>query len=85
MMIGAVGWGTISDLLGRALPFNSTLFLTAVFGIGASFSPSFPILCVWMFFLGSAVGYVRRAMNCFLRGPRADPQRLDAHGWNTIP
>jgi MFS family permease len=58
MMIGAVGWGTISDLLGRALPFNSTLFLTAVFGIGASFAPSFPVLCVWMFFLGSAVGYV---------------------------
>lgn len=56
MMIGAVGWGTVSDLMGRALPFNSTLFLTAVFGIGASFSPSFPVLCIWMFFLGSAVG-----------------------------
>lgn len=56
MMIGAVGWGTVSDILGRSLPFNSTLFLTAVFGIGASFSPSFPILCIWMFFLGSAVG-----------------------------
>ena len=56
MMIGAVGWGTVSDLLGRALPFNSTLFLTAVFGIGASFSPTFPILLFWMFLLGSAVG-----------------------------
>ncbi|WVR04249.1 hypothetical protein IAU60_001249 [Kwoniella sp. DSM 27419] len=56
MMLGAVGWGVISDILGRALPFNSTLFLTAIFGIGASFSPSFTILCVWMFFLGSAVG-----------------------------
>ena len=56
MMIGAVGWGTVSDLLGRALPFNSTLFLTAVFGIGASFSPTFPVLLFWMFLLGSAVG-----------------------------
>jgi MFS family permease len=56
MMIGAVGWGTISDLLGRALPFNSTLLLTAVFGIGASFAPSFGVLCGWMFLLGSAVG-----------------------------
>ncbi|WWD21884.1 hypothetical protein CI109_106372 [Kwoniella shandongensis] len=56
MMIGAVGWGVVSDLLGRALPFNSTLFLTAVFGIAASFSPSFGILCFWMFCLGSAVG-----------------------------
>jgi len=58
MMIGAVGWGVVSDILGRSLPFNSTLFLTAVFGIAASFSPSFPVLCIWMFFLGSAVGYV---------------------------
>ncbi|ORY24113.1 major facilitator superfamily domain-containing protein [Naematelia encephala] len=56
MMIGAVGWGVVSDLLGRALPFNSTLFLTAVFGIGASFAPSFGVLCIWMFLLGSAVG-----------------------------
>ncbi|OWZ53581.1 membrane transporter [Cryptococcus neoformans 125.91] len=56
MMIGAVGWGVVSDLLGRTMPFNATLFLTGVFGIGASFSPSFTILCCWMFCLGSAVG-----------------------------
>ncbi|WVF70394.1 hypothetical protein IAT40_005184 [Kwoniella sp. CBS 6097] len=56
MMIGAVGWGVISDILGRALPFNSTLFLTALFGIAASFSTSFGMLCFWMFSLGSAVG-----------------------------
>jgi len=56
MMIGAIGWGTLSDMLGRALPFNSTLFLTAIFGIGASFAPNFGVLCIWMFFLGSAVG-----------------------------
>ncbi|KAK6904238.1 membrane transporter [Kwoniella mangroviensis CBS 10435] len=56
MMIGAVAWGVISDLLGRSLPFNATLFLTAVFGIAASFSPDFGVLCIWMFLLGSAVG-----------------------------
>ncbi|WWC87375.1 uncharacterized protein L201_002264 [Kwoniella dendrophila CBS 6074] len=56
MMIGAVAWGVISDLLGRSLPFNSTLFLTAIFGIAASFSPNFVVLCFWMFLLGSAVG-----------------------------
>ncbi|WVW78971.1 hypothetical protein I302_100934 [Kwoniella bestiolae CBS 10118] len=56
MMIGAVAWGVISDLLGRSLPFNATLFLTAVFGIAASFSPNFWVLCFWMFLLGSAVG-----------------------------
>ncbi len=64
MMIGAVSWGLISDLIGRALPFNSTLFLTAIFGIGASFAPSFQILCVWMFLLGSAVGWVFPCLGC---------------------
>lgn len=59
MMLGAVGWGVVSDILGRALPFHTTLLLTALFGIGASFSPSFPILCIWLFFMGTAVGYVR--------------------------
>nr|ODN86021.1 membrane transporter [Cryptococcus depauperatus CBS 7841] len=56
MMVGAVGWGVISDILGRALPFNLTLFLTGVFGICASFSPNFGVLCFWLFLLGSAVG-----------------------------
>jgi MFS family permease len=56
MMIGAVGWGVVSDLVGRVLPFNSTLLLTAIFGIGASYAPSFPVLCIWMFLLGTAVG-----------------------------
>ncbi|GMK53508.1 hypothetical protein CspeluHIS016_0100940 [Cutaneotrichosporon spelunceum] len=56
MMFGAVGWGVISDMLGRALPFHSTLLLTAVFGIAASFAPNFWVLCICMFFLGTAVG-----------------------------
>ncbi|ODN74810.1 hypothetical protein L202_07125 [Cryptococcus amylolentus CBS 6039] len=56
MMIGAVSWGVISDILGRSLPFNSTLFLTGFFGVCASFSPNFTVLCIWMFWLGSAVG-----------------------------
>ncbi|KAJ6583947.1 MFS general substrate transporter [Mycena vulgaris] len=56
MMIGAVGWGTCSDLLGRSTAFNATLFFTALFGILASFSYSFTSLCVLLFLLGSAVG-----------------------------
>ncbi|KAJ7490461.1 MFS general substrate transporter [Mycena latifolia] len=56
MMIGAVGWGTCSDLLGRSTAFNATLFFTAVFGILASFSYSFTSLCFVLFLLGSAVG-----------------------------
>ncbi|THH29107.1 hypothetical protein EUX98_g5071 [Antrodiella citrinella] len=56
MMFGAVGWGTCSDLLGRTTAFNATLFLTSVFGVLSSFAPSFPVLCIALFFLGSAVG-----------------------------
>ncbi|KAG2009508.1 membrane transporter, variant 3 [Coprinopsis cinerea AmutBmut pab1-1] len=56
MMIGAVGWGTCSDLMGRITAFNATLFLTAIFGILASLSNSFVTLCISLFFLGSSVG-----------------------------
>ncbi|KAJ6460397.1 MFS general substrate transporter [Mycena vitilis] len=56
MMLGAVGWGTCSDLLGRSTAFNATLFFTALFGIGASFSYDYTSLCVLLFFLGTAVG-----------------------------
>ncbi|KIJ97555.1 hypothetical protein K443DRAFT_241093 [Laccaria amethystina LaAM-08-1] len=56
MMIGAVGWGTCSDIMGRSTAFNATLFFTAVFGFLASLSNSFGTLCVTLFFLGSSVG-----------------------------
>ncbi|GJE98431.1 MFS general substrate transporter [Phanerochaete sordida] len=56
MMLGAVGWGTCSDLIGRTAAFNATLFLTAVFGVLASLANTFPLLCAALFFLGSAVG-----------------------------
>ncbi|TEB22963.1 membrane transporter [Coprinellus micaceus] len=56
MMVGAVGWGTCSDLMGRSTAFNATLFFTSVFGLLATFANSFTTLCVLLFFLGSAVG-----------------------------
>ncbi|KAJ7740258.1 MFS general substrate transporter [Mycena maculata] len=56
MMLGAVGWGTCSDLLGRSTAFNATLFFTALFGTLASFSYSYTSLCFVLFLLGSAVG-----------------------------
>jgi MFS family permease len=56
MMLGAVGWGTCSDLIGRSTAFNATLFFTALFGVLASFSWSYSSLCVLLFFLGTAVG-----------------------------
>lgn len=48
-----------SDLMGRITAFNATLFLTALFGLLASFSNSFSTLCIALFFLGSSIG-VRR-------------------------
>ncbi|TFK52346.1 MFS general substrate transporter [Heliocybe sulcata] len=56
MMVGAVGWGTCSDMMGRSTAFNLTLFFTAVFGILASFANSFFTLALSLFLLGSAVG-----------------------------
>ncbi|KIK69824.1 hypothetical protein GYMLUDRAFT_151542 [Collybiopsis luxurians FD-317 M1] len=56
MMIGALGWGTCSDLMGRSMAFNATLFFTSFFGLLASFANSFPALCFLLFLLGSAVG-----------------------------
>ncbi|KAF9054830.1 major facilitator superfamily domain-containing protein [Panaeolus papilionaceus] len=56
MMIGAIGWGTCSDLMGRSAAFNATLFFTSVFGITASFSSSFTSLCFSLFLLGTAIG-----------------------------
>lgn len=56
MMVGAIGWGTCSDIVGRSAAFNATLSFTAFFGILASFASSFWALCVLLFFLGSAVG-----------------------------
>ncbi|KAF9013162.1 major facilitator superfamily domain-containing protein [Cyathus striatus] len=56
MMIGAIGWGTCSDLMGRSTAFNATLFFTALFGLLASFANSYATLCITLFFLGSSVG-----------------------------
>ncbi|KAH9959805.1 major facilitator superfamily domain-containing protein [Russula dissimulans] len=56
MMFGAVGWGTCSDLMGRSTAFNATLFFTSLFGMISSLAKTFPVLCITLFFLGTAVG-----------------------------
>lgn len=45
-----------SDLFGRSLAFNATLVLTTVFGLFASVAPTYPLLCLALFLLGTAVG-----------------------------
>lgn len=52
---------TGSDLLGRTTAFNATLFLTSLFGVLASFANTFILLCIALFFLGSAVGVSSRS------------------------
>lgn len=42
--------------MGRSTAFNNTLLLTAIFGLLASFSNSFTMICVTFFFLGTSVG-----------------------------
>ncbi|KAG9042347.1 hypothetical protein FS837_010980, partial [Tulasnella sp. UAMH 9824] len=57
MMLGSIGWGTCSDLLGRTLAFNSTLLLTGVFGFTSAYlTYGLQSLCVSLFFLGTAIG-----------------------------
>ncbi|KAJ2798931.1 hypothetical protein H4R20_004637, partial [Coemansia guatemalensis] len=53
---GALVWGPISDRFGRLLPYRWTLVVSATFGLLASATPSFSLLCLCLFGLGSGVG-----------------------------
>jgi MFS family permease len=87
MMLGAVGWGACSDLMGRLAAFNATLFFTAIFGVAAGFAPNFFWLCVSLFLLGSAVGV---SANVELNNIREQAHLYVAPGlyanrWNAAP
>lgn len=56
MMMGALLWGTLSDILGRISVFNLTLSLSALFGFLSFYVDTFPTLCLANFLLGTAVG-----------------------------
>ncbi|KAJ2498677.1 hypothetical protein GGH96_004108 [Coemansia sp. RSA 1972] len=56
LMCGALVWGPVSDRFGRLIPYKWTLVVSATFGLLASACPSFPLLCVCLFGLGSGVG-----------------------------
>lgn len=40
LCLGSIVWGTASDIIGRRLAFNMTLFLCGVFGIAVGGSPT---------------------------------------------
>ncbi|KAL9115669.1 MAG: hypothetical protein Q9227_000037 [Pyrenula ochraceoflavens] len=56
LCIGAVGWGTASDIIGRRLAFNTTLFLAGVFGIAVGGGNSWIAVCGLYASLGVGVG-----------------------------
>ncbi|KAG9792332.1 MFS general substrate transporter, partial [Aureobasidium melanogenum] len=53
---GAAFWGTMSDIVGRRLAFNLTLFLTSVFGIAVGGTGTWIQACALFSALGCGVG-----------------------------
>ncbi|KAM0747906.1 MFS general substrate transporter [Meredithblackwellia eburnea MCA 4105] len=56
MMFGAWGWGSYSDSKGRRPAFHLTLLITSFFGTLSAISPSFFLLCLALFGVGTGVG-----------------------------
>jgi MFS family permease len=56
LCIGASFWGVGSDVMGRRLAFNMTLFLAGVFGIAAGGGPNWVGTCGLFAALGTGVG-----------------------------
>lgn len=56
LCIGASFWGTASDIIGRRLAFNATLFLAGVFGLAAGGGPNWIGTCALYAALGLGVG-----------------------------
>jgi len=53
LCFGSFVWGVGSDVLGRRIAFNMTLLITSVFGMLASYAPSWG----WVCFLYGALGF----------------------------
>jgi len=56
MLIGAWGWGWLSDRIGRKTGFISTVAIDSVFGLLSAFSPSFAWLIILRTITGIGVG-----------------------------
>lgn len=56
LCLGASFWGIGSDILGRRLAFNSTLFIAGIFGIVVGFAPNWIGTCGIFAALGFGVG-----------------------------
>ena len=56
LCVGASFWGIASDIIGRRLAFNTTLFLAGVFGLAVGGGPSWIGVCGLYAALGVGVG-----------------------------
>jgi hypothetical protein len=56
LCIGASFWGIISDVIGRRLAFNFTLFIAGIFGVAAGAAPNWIGVCALYACLGLGVG-----------------------------
>lgn len=56
LCIGASFWGVMSDVVGRRLAFNGTLFIASVFGVAAGAAPSWIGACALFACVGLGVG-----------------------------
>lgn len=56
LTLGAAFWGIASDVIGRRLAFNSTLFIAAVFGLAVGGANSWVAVCALFGALGCGVG-----------------------------
>ncbi|KAK7540145.1 major facilitator superfamily domain-containing protein [Phyllosticta citricarpa] len=56
LCLGASFWGIMSDVVGRRLAFNATLFIAGVFGLAAGGGPNWIGTCALFCCLGMGVG-----------------------------
>ena len=56
MILGAIGFGFYASIYGRRSAFLITFIIATLFGLSASFSPSFVVLCLALGFVGIGIG-----------------------------
>jgi MFS family permease len=56
LSFGSVSWGILSDMLGRRIAFNSTLFITGCFGLLVALAPTWLFTALLFACMGFGVG-----------------------------
>lgn len=56
MLLGAAGWGTIADRVGRRRGFQLTVLTFAIFGLASAFAPDATWLAIFRFLAGVGLG-----------------------------